>query len=293
MRIILIGSVNFSAKTLQTLITLNANIVGVCTLKESKLNSDFVDLSAICEEYLIPYLYVDDINSTKTSNWITLLKPDIVFCFGWSRLLNASVLQLAPKGTIGFHPAPLPKNRGRHPITWALVLGLNETASTFFFMDSGIDSGDILSQRMIEIGDDDDAGSLYEKIIGNAIEQIKEFMPLLESDTHSRCRQDDSLTNYWRKRGPVDGVIDWRMSSRSIHNLVRGLAKPYIGASFIYRAKEFKVWKTELHDDLAVNIEPGKVLMQTKKGPVVKCGEGAICLTLTDPKFEPNEGDYL
>jgi methionyl-tRNA formyltransferase len=84
-------------------------------------------------------------------------------------------------GVVGFHPAALPENRGRHPLIWALVLGLEETASTFFFMDEGADSGDLLSQRRISIEPADDAGSLYARITEVAMCQIREFVPLLES----------------------------------------------------------------------------------------------------------------
>ena len=82
-------------------------------------------------------------------------------------------------GVIGFHPAALPANRGRDPIIWALVLGLQETASTFFFMDEGADSGDIISQEYLIITDSDDAGILYEKITQTALKQLREFVPRL------------------------------------------------------------------------------------------------------------------
>ena len=82
-------------------------------------------------------------------------------------------------GIVGYHPAALPSNRGRHPLIWALVLGLTETASTFFFMDEGADSGDILDQRPVSILPSDDAKSLYERISQVAISQIRDFVPRL------------------------------------------------------------------------------------------------------------------
>jgi methionyl-tRNA formyltransferase len=101
------------------------------------------------------------------------------------------------------------------------------------------------------------------------------------------------LASTWRKRGSAEGKIDWRMSAQSIHNLVRGLSKPYVGAHFIVNGKEIKLWKTAVVGISSPNIEPGKVLMQTSAGPVVKCGENAICLLITEPKFEPLVGNYL
>tara|TARA_A100001015_G_C14854974_1_gene657990 strand:+ start:634 stop:1041 length:408 start_codon:yes stop_codon:yes gene_type:complete len=134
MRIIFIGSVEFSKKTLQKLIKLNAQVVGVCTKKKTKFNSDFADLRPLCKKNKIPFKIVNDINSKNSYFWIKSLMPDIIFCFGWSNLLKKNLLNLAPLGVLGYHPARLPENRGRHPLIWALALGLKKTASTFFFI---------------------------------------------------------------------------------------------------------------------------------------------------------------
>jgi methionyl-tRNA formyltransferase len=151
MRIVFIGTVEFSLKSLEKLIFLDANIVGVCTKELSKINSDFADLVPLCQENQIPYRLVTDINSRENLEWIGNLNPDIIFCFGWSSLIKKELLELAPMGIVGYHPAKLPENRGRHPLIWALFLGMKQSASTFFFMDEGADSGDILSQVDFEI----------------------------------------------------------------------------------------------------------------------------------------------
>lgn len=293
MRIVFIGTVEFSRRALERLLTMNAEIVGICTLQESKFNADHVDLRFVSEAHGIPWLYADDINSAEALGWIQNKSPDVVFCFGWSKLLKQDLLRLAPLGVVGFHPAALPANRGRHPLIWALVLGLEKTASTFFFMDVGADSGDILSQRGIIIDDEDDAHTLYDKVTQTALEQIEEFVPQLASGTFQRHKQEQRLANTWRKRGSADGEIDWRMSAYSIHNLVRGLAKPYVGAHFIVDGQEIKVWRAAVVRGAPRNIEPGNVLSQNGSRPVVKCGEDAICLLITEPSFEPIVGSYL
>jgi methionyl-tRNA formyltransferase len=293
MRIVFIGSVEFSVQILQRLISLGAQIVGVCTLAQSKLNSDHVNLSGLSEAHGIPWCYAEDINSGEVLRWIKNKGPDVIFCFGWSRLVKRELLDLAPMGVLGFHAAQLPANRGRHPIIWSLVLGLRETASTFFFMDEGADSGDIISQRQICIDDEDDAFTLYEKVTYSALEQIEEVLPLLSGGICNRIRQDSTHANAWRKRSNIDGVIDWRMSARSIHNLVRGLTHPYIGAHFILNENEIKVWKTAVVCGTPVNMEPGKVLATVNGCPVIKCGQDAISLLATDPVLELTIGGYL
>jgi methionyl-tRNA formyltransferase len=293
MRIVFIGSVKFSAEVLQQLVEMSADVVGVCTKEESVFNADHVDLRPICELNEIPWIYSDNINSAHALSWICKLKPDVIFCFGWSEIIKDELLGIPPLGIIGFHPTALPKNRGRHPLIWTLVLGLKETASTFFFIDSGADTGDIISQVKIQIGHEDNANDLYNKVSEVAKKQILEFVPKLALGTVERQKQNNALANVWRKRGVNDGQIDWRMSAESIHNLVRGLSKPYVGAHFLLNGNQVKVWKTSIWKESPGNIEPGKILFIAEGGPVVKCGTGAICLTQTEPGFKPTEGDYL
>ena len=293
MRVIFIGSVEFSRRALACLLDMQAHVVGVCTLQESAVNADHCDLGTLCEEYGIPWKYTPSINSAESIQWIKERQPDVIFCFGWSRLLKHEMLTLSPLGVIGFHPAALPANRGRHPLIWALALGLKETAATFFFMDDGADSGDILSQQRIEIGDDDNAASLYEKITQSALTQIRRFFPHLEAGTFLRIEQDHSIANTWRKRGYADGQIDWRISARTIYNLVRALTKPYIGAHFFYKDHVYKVWDSKIVSDLPLNIEPGKILDVDSQGVVVKCGEEGLRLLVTEPTFRPTIGEYL
>ena len=293
MRVVFIGAVEFSLRTLEHLVTIDANIVGVCTLQESKFNADHVDLSNFCKVRGIPSHYVQDINSAETLAWILGKSPDIIFCFGWSILIKQELLKLAPLGIVGFHPALLPANRGRHPLIWALVLGLKKTGSTFFFMDSNADSGDILSQKEIYIGDEDDARILYDKVVQVALIQLTEMLPQLASGSFQRKKQLVSLSNVWRKRGMVDGQIDWRMSAQSIHNLVRGLAPPYVGAHFLHYGNNVKVLKTAVILDAPDNFEPGKIMYQSSNDIVVKCGVGALSLLVTEPKLNEILGDYL
>jgi methionyl-tRNA formyltransferase len=293
MKVVFIGAVQFSRSALEHLIGLGTAITGVCTLENSDINADHCDLSSLCEAHGIPWIYASNINSEQVVQWITARKPDVIFCFGWSRLLRPPLLQLAPLGVVGFHPTALPANRGRHPLIWALALGLERTAATFFLMDERVDAGDILSQEEIAIEEHDDAATLYHRITRSALSQMDTFVPQLAAGSIIKRVQDESKANTWRKRHAADGKIDWRMSSRSIHNLVRALAKPYGGAHFVYSGGETKVWSTEVVEDRPANIEPGRVMAVTSRGPVVACGEQAILLLKTEPATRLTTGDYL
>lgn len=301
MRVCLIGCVEFSDYALQKLLELEKSsfceVVGVITKSDSRFNSDFVDLgerairsgkSRNCVHY-----YKDEFS---TINFLNEVQPDVIYCFGWSTLLRKSVLNIPSKGVIGFHPAKLPQNRGRHPIIWALSLGLVETASTFFKMDEGADSGPILSQKPVLIAESDTARSLYDKIVDVALEQIEEFTQKLAMNRETFIEQEHSLANYWRKRSAKDGVIDWRMSATSIHNLICALSKPYPGAEFhLGDAEVYKVWSSTVERKAApVNYEPGKVLHSDSGRLLVKCGsDTAIWLEDVEPKLQPSSNAYL
>lgn len=293
MKILFIGCVEFSKKALEKLIELNADIAAVITRKESSQNSDFVDLTEICIKNKLKYKVIKDLNTEEAAEWIKGIAPDIAFCFGWSSLIKKEVLEIPKMGFIGFHPAALPENRGRHPIIWPLALGLEKSASTFFFMDEGADSGDILAQDFFEIKYEDYAGTLYEKICAIALNQIKDFLPRLQNNTYSRIKQDHSKANTLRKRNKSDGKIDFRMSSNAIYNLVRALARPYVGAHVEFSGCECKVWKVKEINFNKKNIEPGKVLDVKDNRITVKTYDGAIEIIEHDFKKNPEAGQYL
>lgn len=262
MRILFVGCVESSYILLQSLLEHKKEIVGVITKKEAGLNADYKDLSVLCLNYGIDYKYISNINDEEVIRYVREKNADIIYCFGWSQIIKKELLEITPMGVIGFHPAALPNNRGRHPIIWALALGLNETASTFFKMDEGADTGDIVSQVKIPICESDYAADLYENIMCAAKKQVLEFTENLENGSCRTISQKKQEGNTWRKRGHRDGIIDWRMGSYAIYNLIRALSHPYIGAEFEYKEKYYKVWKSEIvkSDGKYQNIEPGRII---------------------------------
>lgn len=294
MKIVFVGCVQSSYLFLKELINNDIEIAGVITKKESNFNSDFCDLSILCEKHGIDYIHVKHINDVDSKEYIALKKPDLILCLGWSQLLDEQVLSMASIGCIGFHPAALPNNKGRHPIIWALALGLKQTASSLFFMDEKADGGEIISQEDIVIEYKDDAASLYKKIMDVAVVQLVNIINDIKENKCRKCIPNNLDGNSWRKRGKSDGEIDWRMSSNSIYNLIRALTHPYVGAHFSHKGNEYKVWKAkEVITDLYDNIEPGKVLkVESNHRFLIKTGENAIEILDCDD-VELIEGEYL
>lgn len=297
MKIILVGCVKSSELFLKKLLEIKTDIVGVITKEKSYFNSDFVDLGIICKENNIDFMYTKDINDKTAKNYLYKKNPDLILCLGWSQLLDKEVLDIPKMGCIGFHPAELPYNKGRHPLIWALVLGLERTASTLFFMDSTADTGRIISQEYVDIEYTDDAGTLYHKVMQVAVKQLERTLynfPEHELEHISKMEPSAKTGNTWRKRGVGDGVIDWRMSSRGIYNLVRGLTKPYVGAHFNYQGQAYKVWKVkEIITDKYKNIEFGKVLkVMSSTHFIVRTGDNLIEVLECD-SVGVKEGEYL
>lgn len=292
MKILYIGCVKTSAVFLEKLIQLKAEITGIITKEKSSFNTDFENLAPIAVRERIPFLYTKNVNDVEIIQFIKEKAPDIIFCFGWSQLLHKEILDIPKEGVVGFHPAKLPNNRGRHPIIWALALGLQETASTFFMMDEKADTGSIIEQDIINISYEDDAGSLYEKILKAGCKQIEKIMKDYQSGTLQAVSQKEDSGNAWRKRGKEDGKIDWRMSSLAIYNLVRALTHPYVGAHFVFQGKDYKVWKVkEVITDNCRNMEPGKIIkVYSDTSFQVKAGENIIEVLECDPVNFENEG---
>lgn len=297
MKVGFIGCVEFSRAALELLVSMQDEDIEVCcvmTKAESKFNSDHVDLSEVCKKEAIAY-HFDLGNQQENLAFFSRHQPDVIYCFGWSYLLKVDLLSMAPKGVVGFHPAALPKNRGRHPLIWALALGLTETASSFFLMDEGADSGPLISQKPIKIEQVDDASSLYHKMTKVALEQIEAFTLAFRNNEVKPVVQNAELASYWRKRSRVDGKIDWRMPAEDIYNLVRALAKPYPGAEFQVNDELYTLWKAQIFDGaVAKNHECGKVLALDNGKVLVKCaGTSAIWIEECTYDGQLKPGDYL
>ena len=297
MKIGFIGCVESSLLALNVLLSLkehNIEVVAVITKDRSTFNADHVDLSCVCKINDIP-CHFEDNNKNASMEFMRLYQPDIIYCFGWSYLIENEFINMPPKGFIGFHPAKLPQNRGRHPIIWALALGLEVTASTFFQMEEGADTGPILSQVDIRISEKDDAKDLYNKILDSMASQVKDFTLALASGTAKFKPQDQNKATNWRKRTRKDGLIDWRMQAADIYNLVRALAKPYPGAEFLYLNELQTVRESKISKELfSRNIEPGTILSIGDSSMMVKTG-GNTAIELLNLEMDklPQIGDYL
>jgi methionyl-tRNA formyltransferase len=151
---------------------------------------------------------------------------------------------MPPLGTFNLHASLLPDYRGAAPINWAIINGEKETGVTTFFLKHEIDTGSIIFQEKIEIREDDDLGTLYEKLMSIGAELVVKTVEAISKDEVTPSLQDESKAHHHApKIFKETGKIDWNNSAESIHNLIRGLS-PYPAAWTEFQGKTCKIFKS-------------------------------------------------
>ncbi|MBO54740.1 MAG: formyl transferase [Dehalococcoidia bacterium] len=301
-RIAFIGAVDFSNHCLLEAIKHQSNIVAVIGLdpKRASRHSDYVDLSHTAINYDIPYHSVNNINSNSSVKKLKELNADYFFIFGWSQLLSTEVLSIPKIGSIGSHPALLPKNRGRHPLIWSLINNEETGGLTFLYLDKGIDDGDILWQESFPITEWDDSGTLYTKIKTLASKAIPDLLDKMTVGPLIGTRQATEMATYLRKRSEADGLIHWSLPAKVIHNLVRALTHPYVGAHSYYNERKITIWKSQIQnaEDIPAQYQrsiPGLIFEPVKD--VFCVTTGSVPLQLLEYDVDDNNtlssGSYM
>ena len=279
MKIIFIGGVKFSYEILKTILENNWNISVVFSYDDSKKEkiSDFISLDELCSKYNLQNIKIDKINAQNNIEIIKKIEPDIILVMGWSQLLNSEIISIPKIGVIGSHPTELPKYRGRAPIPWSILKGLKTSALTFFFIEEGTDSGDILDQRSFKLSSNDDATSVYKKVESVGKEMIQDNLTKLQNGNYTRKKQDVSnFIENWEKRGPQDGIIDWSRNSQEIHTLIRATTHPYPGAYTIFNGSKLIIWGAEFSNEQSNGV--GKIMRVNNFNVKIGTGKGVIIL---------------
>lgn len=298
MRYAFLGAVESSETLLRAILTAGADVAAVGTLPPElgrERHSDYADIGALAGEHGIPVHWVA--NRANLERMLEEASPDCLLVFGWSRLVPMDLVDRLPLGGIGFHPAPLPLGRGRHPVIWTIALGMQESAVTFFRLSDGADSGDILAQTPIGIDANETARSLMNKILETAAATVPGLLAGLDRSGLSMARpQAPSGATEWRKRNRSDGRIDFRMGVAAIDRLVRALSEPYPGAEAEHAdLGTVTVWRVAIDDDKGrpVTVEPGRVVAIRDGQPVVCADDGLVRLIDYDTTGEVSEGSWF
>ncbi|WP_214365466.1 methionyl-tRNA formyltransferase [Pseudonocardia sp. H11422] len=244
-RVLFVGAVQEGRRCLEALLAHGERFAGFVTLDPALAasTSGWVPFDDLAADHGVPLITVRDLNTPENVARVADLRPDLILVIGWTRLLGPALLRLPPLGAIGFHASLLPRYRGRAPVNWALINGERETGNTMFFLDEGVDTGDVIAQRRIPILDADDCATVYEKVSDAATSMLVEHLPVLKAGSAPRIAQDERLATVMPRRRPEEGVIDWTRDARSLFNWVRALTHPYPGAFATLEGRRLFVWK--------------------------------------------------
>lgn len=249
MKSILIGSVGTSRVMLEAMIQINFPITHVFSIDErfSTNISGYFPIHTIAQKHGIPFTVINKINDKENILKIKEIAPDYIFVIGFSQLVKKEIIDSAKKGVIGFHPTPLPKMRGRAAIVWQILLGVKETKCSMFFIDEGMDSGDILGQENYVISESDYAFDVHKKL-ESAFEKLsKRVLQEIIDGSISPIKQNHNEATYLLKRSPDDGLIDWNKSISDIHLLIRATSRPYPGAFAFYDGThKIVIWRADI-----------------------------------------------
>ncbi|MBB4278591.1 methionyl-tRNA formyltransferase [Rhizobium mongolense] len=277
MRIVLVGAVEGSRVALAALVSSERPPALVITLPPTAADrhSDFADLSSMGRESGISFFHTTNVNSAETLAKIASIGPDVILVVGWSQICGRPLRELASIGTIGFHPAALPRLRGRGVIPWTILRAEQTTGSTLFWLDDGVDSGPILLQRVFDVADNETARSLYEKHLLNIREMVPQAVRMVESGNAPRNPQDDEKASYCARRRPEDGLIDWRLPAADILRFIRAVGDPYPGAFTHSGSERIYIDAADLfpNPDRYIGL-PGQIQTVSATGFLVMCGDG-------------------
>jgi methionyl-tRNA formyltransferase len=218
-----------------------------------------------------------------TEAMINMKRPDLIVVAGWSELIPPSILKIPRMGTIGFHPAKLPFDRGRSVLAWQIEDGYTETALTMFQYTEYPDGGAILAQEPIKIDKEDYINDVLDKVDKATYNIMKAYFPLLRQNLLEVKRQDVSEGTFRRLRNQLDSEIYWNANSIDIYNKVRAISHPYPGAETTLNDKRIRVWRCKVVDHFYAPIgtmEPSTVVATFYDGTMmVKSRDSFIHIT--------------
>lgn len=205
------------------------------------------------------------------------------------RILPKEVYTIPKLGSFNLHGSLLPKYRGAAPIQWSIINGDKETGVTTFFLEDKVDTGNIILREQLHIEDEDNLGSVYEKLMILGADVVMKTIGLIENGNVELLKQDESLTSPAPKITKEICKIDWNQPAEKIHNLIRGLS-PYPCAFFDYDGKVYKVYKAHLDKSQNKPADELGKISQTKSEIFVQTSDGRIQLLEIQPEGRKRMG---
>ena len=296
MKIVFMGNPQFAVPSLRKLVESDHDILSVVTNppKPAGRGKQLIKspVAECAKELNLPIIETDELKSEKILHTLRDLNGD-VFAVVAYRILPKKVINIPLKGAINLHGSLLPKYRGAAPIQWALINGESETGLTTFIIQPKVDKGNILLQKTIKIDQDDNYGSLAEKMSHTGAELLVNTVDRFESENVEQYNQLDSNATLAPKITPALTNISWEKSAKEIHNLIRGLA-PFPGARTVLDSKTLKIFKTKYIEENSTN-NSGEISNIGKDSFNVQTGKGQLIVleVQVEGKRRMSAGDFL
>jgi methionyl-tRNA formyltransferase len=280
MRVIFMGTPAFGVPILRAIHMSNQGLIGVVTQPDRpRGRGRKLGISPVKELAMGFGLSVLQPQTTKDEAFIVEVKrmsPDLIVVAAYGRMLTRDLLNIPPLGCINVHASLLPKYRGAAPIQWTIVNGERITGITIMKMDEGMDTGDILLTQEVEIGNEDTAQNLHDRLAQVGASLIIKAMEQLEKGTICPIPQDHDKASYAPPLKKEDGLIDWSQSARDISNRIRGF-NPWPGAFTYLKGVRLKIFRGEIIDE-GVRGAPGGVVQSGLGGVKVITGKGSLLI---------------
>ena len=283
MRVGVLGTVISTEVAIEALIESGLKPEFVVTLppESSHRHSDYVDLQPLCLKEGISCWVTDDANDPAVVEELRSLDVDVILVIGWSRLVGEDFRRIARKGVIGYHPTLLPKMRGRAALAWTIELDVRRTGGTLFWIDDGIDTGDIFAQEDFDLTGDEYLGDLIRLQMSNLRSLVRQAAEKLKSGSYPRRAQNHEEASFLSLRRPQDAEIDWRETADTIQRLIRAVSKPYPGAFSHLGGTRITIWRASVIDMHNWHALVGQLFSYADGDPVVRCG-GSTSLRLQE-----------
>lgn len=249
MRIIFMGTPDFSVPTLQCLIKSQHEVIAVVTQPDKpKGRGKEVQMTPVKEcavAHQIPVYQPARAREASFVESMQQLKPEVIVVIAFGQLLSKELLELPQYGCINIHASLLPRYRGAAPIQWAVINGEKETGITTMMMAEAMDTGDILEKAAIKLDDKETGGSLFDRLSQLGGTLLLSTLDQLEAGTLVPTVQDHEQATYVKKISKEMGEINWLKPAAEIERLVRGL-NPWPSAYTHWNGKLLKIWEADV-----------------------------------------------
>jgi len=248
MRLVYLGTPRFAVPTLERIVEAGHQVLAVVTQPDRpKGRGQQLASSPVKEAALrlgLPVYQPERIRRPEAVEYLRALNPEAMVIVGYGQIIPQNAIDLAPLGIINVHASLLPKYRGAGPIQWAIVKGETRTGVTTMSIDAGLDTGDMLLKRETQIGPDENAVELGERLAAMGADLLVETLEGLAAGSIVPEKQDSTQATFAPLLKKEDGLIDWTRPAHDIHNQVRGL-QPWPGAYTTFRGQPLRIWKTK------------------------------------------------